>query len=121
MRNAGVSPSNVGAMMGHTTGAMVERVYDGRTPELLAQRIEAELYARAPSPSLTPNATKEGALCAVGAATRCNGYATDNAPAAQIPRTPWTPESSVSSGEVARPVRFELTTSGFEGRVDGNT
>ena len=35
MRNAGVSPSNVGAMMGHTTGAMVERVYDGRTPEFV--------------------------------------------------------------------------------------
>ena len=116
MRDEGVSPSNVGAMMGHTTGAMVERVYDGRTPELLAQRIEAELYARAPSSTFTPNGAKEGALCAAGAPIRCNAYATDTAPAAQIPRTPWTPETQVSSREVARPVRFELTTSGFEGR-----
>ena len=100
MRNAGVSSSNVGAMMDHTTSAMIDRVYDGRTTEVLAQRIEAELQARAPSSGLTPSGAKEGALCAAGAATRCNACATDTTRAPQIPRTPWTPESSVSSGEV---------------------
>lgn len=55
MRDAGVSASNVGAMLGHAaTSAMVERVYDARTPDLVAKRIEAELYARAPSSTPTP-------------------------------------------------------------------
>ncbi len=94
MRNAGVSASNVGAMMGHTTGAMVERVYDARTPELVAKRIEAELRSVAqPKAKPEPDATEP-----------CNACATDTAPAARTHRTPWTPESAESSEEVARPV-----------------
>ena len=54
MRNAGVSPSNVGAMMGHVNSGMVEQAYDGGRTEALVSRIEADLYTRAPS-STRPN------------------------------------------------------------------
>ena len=107
MLDRGVSASNVGATMGHSTSAMVERVYDARTVENIAKRIEADLERVAPKRASQP---------AAEVADECSKCVTDSSPTPQIPRTVWTREPAVCSEKVVRPVRFELTTFGFEGR-----
>ena len=93
----GGDPWNVGAMMGHTTSAMVEREYDGRTPELLSvSRPSSTRGFRRRSSRRTARKKKRCARPARRPAL--THLQQTRPPVTQIPRTPWTCETTRNRG-----------------------